>query len=79
MVLGPFGVLTVDQARNLARKHLVRVSEGADPLEEKRREAQGQTFVDLAKTYIQRHAKAHKKSWFEACLSGYHPHPQHLG
>ncbi len=32
MALGPFGVLTVDQARNLARKHLVSVREGANPL-----------------------------------------------
>ncbi len=65
MVLGPFGVLTVEQARGLARKHLVAVREGEDPLDQRRLEARGKTFGDLADAYIQRHAKVHKKSWFE--------------
>ena len=65
MALGPFGVLTVEQARDLARKHLFAVRDGADPLEGKRREAQGQTFGDLAAGYIERHAKVHKKTWTE--------------
>ena len=65
MVLGPFGVLTVEQARDLARKHLVAVRDGKDPLDQKRRQGQGETFGGLAEAYIERHAKAHKKSWFE--------------
>ena len=65
MVLGPFGVLTVEQARDMARKHLVSVREGQDPLEAKRREAEGETFGHLIEVYIERHAKAHKKSWRE--------------
>ncbi|MCG8354699.1 MAG: site-specific integrase [Kiloniellales bacterium] len=65
MSLGGFGVLTVDQARAMAREHLVTVSKGGDPLEEKRRAAQGETFGDLSEAYIERHAKPHKKSWEE--------------
>jgi len=65
MALGPFGVLTVEQARDLARKHLVAVREGEDPLDQKRRQGQGETFGGLAEAYIERHAKVHKRSWLE--------------
>ncbi len=64
MVLGRFGAdLTLDQAREKARKLRVQTKEGADPLDVKRREAQGQTFGNLIEAYIQRHAKPHKKTW----------------
>ena len=59
MVLGRYGVLTLDQARARARKHLVQVRDGADPLHEKQRAAAGRTFDDLLDTYIVRHAKVH--------------------
>jgi integrase len=64
MVLGPVGIFeTVEDARNLARERLVAARKGADPLEQKRREAQGETFADLIDAYIKDHAKPHKKSW----------------
>ncbi|MBT3305938.1 MAG: site-specific integrase [Alphaproteobacteria bacterium] len=64
MVLGRYGAdLTLDQARDKARKLRVKVREGEDPAEAKRREAQGQTFGDLIGAYIERHAKVHKRTW----------------
>ena len=64
MVLGRYGAdLTLDQARDKARKERVRVKEGTDPIEEKRKVAQGETFADLEHEFIERHAKPHKKTW----------------
>ena len=63
MVLGRYGVMTVDEARRKASKHLVGLSEGKDPLEERRRATLGKTFGDLAVAYMERHARIHKRSW----------------
>jgi integrase len=64
MTLGTFGVLTLDQARTAARKHLVEVEiQDVDPLEERRKESQGETLGELCTKYLEEHAKAHKKSW----------------
>ena len=38
MVLGTFGVITIDEARRQASKKLVSARDGDDPLDEKRRE-----------------------------------------
>ena len=63
MTLGNFGPLTLDQARTRARKHLVTVEDGGDPLDEKQKIARGETFADLARDYLERHAKPRKRSW----------------
>ena len=64
MVLGRYGAdLTLDQARDKARGLRVRVREDTDPLEERRKLAQGSTFGDLIQAYVERHAKPHKKTW----------------
>lgn len=63
MALGKFGVLTVEQARDLARRRLADVIEGKDPAAERRKAAQGSTVRDLCAAYLERHAKVHKKSW----------------
>src|SRR5215216_4774093 len=47
MTLGTYGHYTVDQARKLARTHLVAIDGGIDPLEARRKDAQGETIVDL--------------------------------
>ncbi len=65
MVLGTFGVMTIDQARRQASKKLVSARDGNDPLDEKRRATKGQTFGDLATAYIENHAKPNKKTWKE--------------
>lgn len=64
MVLGRFGAdLTVDQARDEARKHRVAIKGGLDPIEEKRKAEQGETFSDLSKKYLSDYAEKHKKTW----------------
>lgn len=62
MALGQYGVLTLDQARNLARVYLVDVIKGIDPLQKRQDTAQGEKVEDLCKAYLERHASVHKKS-----------------
>jgi integrase len=63
MAIGHYGVLTLDQARDDARAHLVTLTHGTDPLAEAQRVAQGATIKELSDLYIERHAKPHKKTW----------------
>ena len=63
MVLGAFGALTLDQARNSARRHLAAIIDGTDPIEKRRKITAGNAVKDLAVVYLERHAKLHKKSW----------------
>ncbi|WP_119458533.1 site-specific integrase [Rhodospirillaceae bacterium SYSU D60014] len=63
MALGDFGPLTLEKAREWARKYIVQVEEGKDPLDEKRKAAVRKTLDDLIKKYISDHAKVHKKTW----------------
>ncbi len=70
MALGAYGAITLDQARRQARRVLVQVQEGRDPLEERQRVAQGETFGDLIKKYVTDYAKGprfpekpRKKTW----------------
>jgi integrase len=63
MCLGPHGVLTLDQARDRARKELAKILDQCDPLDE--RQNTGITFKDFTEQYIERHAKQHKKTWYE--------------
>ena len=63
MTLGPYGVLTLDQAHKLAQKKLAEVIDGADPLAERQKAARGATMKMLCADYLERHAKPHKKSW----------------
>jgi integrase len=65
MTIGTYGAITLDQARTLAQKHLAKLAEGDDPLKEKRRAAHGKNIKDLCQTFIERHAKPHKKTWQE--------------
>lgn len=70
LTLGSQGVLKLDQARRQAKRELVMVGDGGDPLEEKRKRERGKTFGDLSKMYITDHAKGpqfperpRKKTW----------------
>jgi integrase len=65
MTLGTYGQYSVDEARKLARKHLVAIDGGLDPLEARQNDAQGETLRDLCAAYIERYAKPHKRSWGE--------------
>lgn len=63
LTLGRFGVLTLKQARDMARAKLVEVSQGKDPARERKQAREAATVAELADTYIEKHAKPHKKSW----------------
>lgn len=63
ITLGYHGVLTLDQARAMAREKLVDVDRGEDPLITRQKINRGKTIKELCSTYIERHAKPHKKSW----------------
>lgn len=59
--LGSYGKLTVQQARVRAKKMLVSVLDGADPVEEKREGRAAATFADLAERYLEVHARPKKR------------------
>jgi hypothetical protein len=59
--LGSYGKLTIQQARVRAKKMLVSVLDGADPVEEKREARAAATFADLAERYLEVHARPKKR------------------
>lgn len=65
IVLGTYGVMTLEEARREARRRLLEAKGGKDPLEERRRLRYGETVRDLARIYLDRHARPHKKTWRE--------------
>jgi len=76
MTLGRYGVLTVDQVRDLAKVKIGAIANGEDPTEGRRQSAR---FADMEKLYLARHA-IHKKSASRAAcltsiwLAGNHEH-----
>lgn len=61
ITIGQYGAITLDQARNEAKKHHVGIIQGGDPLEDRQRKRTGDTVKDLCEAYIARHA-INKKS-----------------
>jgi integrase len=56
MTLGAYGVLTVQQARDMARSAMVDAKKGADPLAARREaKTRGVTVAAYAKVYLERH------------------------
>jgi hypothetical protein len=62
LTLGKHGVLTVDQARVLARKRLSEVDEGKDPVQEINTIRSTPDIKALCQRYLDEHAKIHKKA-----------------
>jgi integrase len=61
LTIGTYGVLTLDQARTVARSQLAKVeTEGADPIATREQERQGETMRDLCLAYMDRHGNAKK-------------------
>lgn len=60
-VLGPYGVLTPADARDLAIEVLAQVRKGRDPSEERRVEAHAPTVGDLCARYLKDYAEGRKK------------------
>lgn len=65
LTLGDFGILTLDQARKMARQELAKVLSGINPLDKKKQTSKNQTMRVLCETYLSRYARIHKKSWKE--------------
>lgn len=63
LTIGNYGTLTLKQGQERARRHLVDISDGSDPLANKRKRAQAETIKSLCTRYISDYAKLHKKSW----------------
>ena len=64
VVIGRYGVFTLEQARKKAIKTLAEIQDGNNPSTQ-RRNAQRNTFINFAEIYIERHAKLRKKTWRE--------------
>lgn len=56
LTLGPYGPLTVDQARKLAAGHIGAIAQGADPAQVRQDRLHEPTFGDLTQQYLERHA-----------------------
>jgi len=63
--LGRYPTVGLAKARAEARRKLVEVHDGGDPAESRVRWRAADTFAQLCETYMERHARAHKKSWRE--------------
>ncbi len=59
--LGEFGAVTVDQARERAKKILGRVAHGEDPAAERAEERTAPIVAELARRYLEEHAGPKKK------------------
>jgi integrase len=65
MKLGAYPLLTLAKAHQEATKALRNAELGQDPAAEKKRNRDAETFEQVALEYLERHAKAKKKSWEE--------------
>jgi integrase len=65
LTLGRYPRLSLADARGLARKALASAVRGEDPAAEKTARREAATFGEVAKEYIERHAKQHDRSWRE--------------
>ena len=63
ITLGAFPAFSVLVARREAIKIRAAVAEGRDPSREREAQRKEPTFRDLSESYIERHAKLHKRSW----------------
>jgi integrase len=61
VTLGPHGRLTVEQARKQATQTIAAVGRGDDPAEVRQEERAAPTLAELAKRYLDQHAKPKKK------------------
>ena len=56
LTIGPYGPLTVDQARKLAATHVGAIAQGGDPAQVRQDRLHEPTFGDLTDQYLERHA-----------------------
>lgn len=63
--LGPLKAIGLAEARERAREAIRDASKGGDPATTKQAQRKAETIADLAREYIDRYAKRHKRSWRE--------------
>ena len=56
LTIGPYGPLTVEQARMLAKAHVGAIAQGIDPAQVRQNRLHEPTFADLTAQYLERHA-----------------------
>src|SRR5690349_13686695 len=56
LTIGPYGPLTVDQARKVAATHVGAITQGGDPAQVRQDRLHEPTFGDLTEQYLERHA-----------------------
>ncbi len=61
LTIGPYGPLTVDEARKIANAQIGAVARGEDPAQARQDRMREPKFADLVELYLQRHAP-HKRS-----------------
>jgi integrase len=76
MALGLYGVLTLPQARDLARQAKVQASMGKDPLADRKRRNEGETFGQLAARYETDHAPKKRSARNDLSMLRLHILPQ---
>jgi len=65
LTLGTYPALSLADAREEANRNLSAVTLGADPAAQKKANRLAETFSELAKDYLEKYAKIHKRSWRE--------------
>jgi integrase len=61
--LGDWPAVSVSQARDLASEQLATIARGGNPQADRRQRREEPTLADLWQSYLELHAKPHKKSW----------------
>ncbi len=65
MVIGGYGALTLDEARNIAKIKLAELIQGQNPAKDSNKLSKNKTMTDFSNQYIENYAKKHKKTWAE--------------
>jgi integrase len=63
MSLGTVATMPLEEARKRARKQLVGVADGKDPLAEAQRAACGETLAAFCQEFLEKYSKIRKKTW----------------
>jgi integrase len=61
LTIGHHGILSPDQARHQARKHLRQIAEGLDPAQDKADAARAVTIKQLSERFLSDHVEVHNK------------------
>lgn len=72
LTLGRFGEMTLDEARANAKKRMVEIDDGRDPVTERRQRSIAPTFHDLEQMYLTRHAALKKSRANDEAILNHH-------